>query len=278
MAKAARSADLRAAFEKHQRETEVQVQRLEKVFQLIEEPAKGKKCAAIEGIIEEGKEIILDYKGSPALDAGLLAGAQAVEHYEISRYGTLKAWAEKLEIEQAVRLLDQTLTEEKDTDEALTELAEAAIEPRRRKRPSRKSAVQPPKTKPRLPGVLVRNAAHHFWESYQAVDILSDLILRQSVPLLDSSLELIPLTGDLVQVVIGEITPLLFDFSLELLPISFDSVPVHVCAPYVRIVAEARPRMVSRSSFGCFLQSAPQRRAHSLVPNLLTGPFPAPPK
>lgn len=127
MAKAAQSEDLRAAFEKHRRETEVQVQRLEQVFQLIEEPAKGKKCAAIEGIIEEGKEIMLEFKGSPALDAGLLAGAQAVEHYEISRYGTLKAWAEKLEIEQAVKLLDQTLTEEKNTDEALTELAEAAI-------------------------------------------------------------------------------------------------------------------------------------------------------
>ena len=127
MAKAAHSEDLRAAFQKHQRETEGQVQRLEKVFQLIEEPAKGKKCVAIEGIIEEGQEIMVEYKGSPALDAGLLAGAQAVEHYEISRYGTLKAWAEKLGLPQAVKLLDQTLTEEKKTDEALTELAEAAV-------------------------------------------------------------------------------------------------------------------------------------------------------
>jgi ferritin-like metal-binding protein YciE len=127
MAKAAHSGDLRAAFQKHQRETEGQVQRLEKVFQLIKEPAKGKKCAAIEGIIEEGQEIMEEYKSSPALDAGLLAGAQAVEHYEISRYGTLKAWAEKLELPQAVKLLDQTLTEEKNTDEALTELAEAAV-------------------------------------------------------------------------------------------------------------------------------------------------------
>ena len=101
MAKAAHSEDLRAAFQKHQRETEGQVQRLEKVFQLIEEPAKGKKCAAIEGIIEEGQEIMEEYKGSHALDAGLLAAAQAVEHYEISRYGTLKAWAEKLGLPQA---------------------------------------------------------------------------------------------------------------------------------------------------------------------------------
>jgi ferritin-like metal-binding protein YciE len=127
MAKAAHSEELRAAFQKHQRETEGQVQRLEKVFQLIEEPAKGKKCIAIEGIIEEGQEIMVEFKGSPALDAGLLAGAQAVEHYEISRYGTLKAWAEKLGLPQAVKLLDQTLTEEKNTDEALTELAEAAV-------------------------------------------------------------------------------------------------------------------------------------------------------
>lgn len=127
MAKAAHSEDLRAAFQKHHRETEGQVQRLEKVFQLIEEPAKGKKCAAIEGIIEEGQEIMEEYKSSPALDAGLLAAAQAVEHYEISRYGTLKAWAEKLGLPQAAKLLDQTLTEEKNTDEALTELAESAV-------------------------------------------------------------------------------------------------------------------------------------------------------
>ena len=127
MSKAAQSDDLSAAFEKHHRETEGQVRRLEKVFQLIEKPAKGKKCAAIEGIIEEGKEIMVEFKGSAALDAGLLAGAQAVEHYEISRYGTLKAWAEKLGMQQAAKLLDQTLTEEKNTDEALTALAEAAI-------------------------------------------------------------------------------------------------------------------------------------------------------
>jgi ferritin-like metal-binding protein YciE len=127
MAKAAQSDDLRAAFEKHHGETEGQVGRLEKVFALIEQPAKGKKCDAIEGLLDEGKEIMTEFKGSPALDAGLLAAAQAVEHYEISRYGTLKTWADKLGLQQAVRLLDQTLTEEKSTDEALTELAEAAV-------------------------------------------------------------------------------------------------------------------------------------------------------
>ena len=119
--------DLRAAFQKHQRETEGQVQRLEKVFQLIEEPAKGKKCAAIEGIIEEGQEIMAEYKGSPGRSRRPFGSAQAVEHYEISRYGTLKAWAEKLELPLAVKLLDQTLTEEKNTDGELTELAEAAV-------------------------------------------------------------------------------------------------------------------------------------------------------
>jgi ferritin-like metal-binding protein YciE len=127
MAKAAQSEELAAAFEKHRGETEGQVERLEQVFQMIEQPAKGKKCPAIEGIIEEGKEIMDEFKDMPALDAGLLAGAQAVEHYEISRYGTLIAWAKKLGLRDAVPLLEQTLKEEKNTDQALTRLAEAAI-------------------------------------------------------------------------------------------------------------------------------------------------------
>jgi ferritin-like metal-binding protein YciE len=127
LAKAAQSEELAAAFEKHRAETEGQIQRLEQVFEIIEQPAKGKKCPAIEGIIDEGKEIMDEFKGMPALDAGLLAGAQAVEHYEITRYGTLIAWAQKLGLRQAVPLLQQTLKEEKATDEALTRLAEAAI-------------------------------------------------------------------------------------------------------------------------------------------------------
>jgi ferritin-like metal-binding protein YciE len=127
MAKAAQSADLKAAFEKHERETEGQVNRLEKIFGLLEQTPKGKKCEAIEGLIKEGQEGIKEFKGSPALDAVLLATAQAVEHYEISRYGTLIAWANRLDMPQAAKLLQQTLDEEKKTDEALTELAEAAI-------------------------------------------------------------------------------------------------------------------------------------------------------
>jgi ferritin-like metal-binding protein YciE len=94
---------------------------------MIDQPAKGKTCDAINGIIDESTEVMKEFKGSPALDAGLLASAQAVEHYEISRYGTLKAWAEKLGLNDAASLLDETLEEEKNTDEALTELAEAAV-------------------------------------------------------------------------------------------------------------------------------------------------------
>ena len=127
MAKAAQSPELRAAFEKHERETEGQVDRLEQVFAIIEEPAKGKTCDAINGILDEGKEVMQEYKGSPALDAGLLAAAQAVEHYEMSRYGTLKTWAQELGLDQAVKLLDQTLQEEKKTDAALTQIAQTVV-------------------------------------------------------------------------------------------------------------------------------------------------------
>jgi len=127
MAKAAQSKELQAAFEKHEGETEGQVDRLEKVFALIEQPAKGKTCDAINGIVDEGKEIMKEFRGSAALDAGLLAAAQAVEHYEISRYGTLKTWAKELGLDEAVSLLEETLEEEKKTDEALTELAESAV-------------------------------------------------------------------------------------------------------------------------------------------------------
>jgi ferritin-like metal-binding protein YciE len=127
MAKATHSDELRAAFEKHKAETEEQVQRLEQVFELMEQTAKGKKCPAIDGIIEEGQEVMKEFKDSPAHDSGLLAGAQAVEHYEISRYGTLIAWAKQIGMREAAELLEQTLTEEKNTDKALTALAEAAL-------------------------------------------------------------------------------------------------------------------------------------------------------
>ncbi len=127
MAKAANSDQLRAAFEKHHGETEGQIQRLEQIFELLGKPARGKTCDAIQGILEEGKEIMDEYADTGALNAGLLAAAQAVEHYEISRYGTLKSWAGKLGIKDAVRLLDQTLSEEQKTDDALTMLADSEV-------------------------------------------------------------------------------------------------------------------------------------------------------
>ena len=127
MAKAAQSEKLSAAFKKHHGETEGQVERLEQIFEILGKPARGKTCAAIKGILEEGTEIMDEYKGAPALDAGLLAAAQAVEHYEISRYGTLKQWAIQLGMKDAVRLLDETLKQEKKTDESLTTLAEGVV-------------------------------------------------------------------------------------------------------------------------------------------------------
>jgi ferritin-like metal-binding protein YciE len=127
MAKAANSEELRAAFEKHLAETETQVDRLEQVFEMIDKPARGKTCPAIIGLVEEGQEVMKDFKGHEALDAGLLAGAQAVEHYEISRYGTLIAWARQLGMNDAAKLLAATLEEEKKTDAALTKLAEASL-------------------------------------------------------------------------------------------------------------------------------------------------------
>ena len=127
MAKAAESDELRQAFEKHRAETEGHVERLEEVFEAIGKKAQGKTCEAIQGIIDEGKEIMEEFKNTSALDAGLLSGAQAVEHYEISRYGTLKAWAAKLNLPEAVRLLDQTLQEEKKTDQLLSRLAESSL-------------------------------------------------------------------------------------------------------------------------------------------------------
>lgn len=127
MAKAAQSEELKAAFEKHHGETEGQIERLEEVFALIEKKPQGKTCAAIVGITEEGAEIMTEYKGTPALDAGLLAAAQAVEHYEISRYGTLRTWAEELGLDEAATLLQETLDEEEATDEALTEIAKSVV-------------------------------------------------------------------------------------------------------------------------------------------------------
>ena len=127
MSRGAKSPDLKAAFDKHLQETEGQVERLVEVFELLGKPARGKTCPAIDGILEEGAEILEEFKDSEALDAGLLAAAQAVEHYEIARYGTLKSWAMQLGKNDVAQLLEQTLLEETKADEALTQLAETTV-------------------------------------------------------------------------------------------------------------------------------------------------------
>jgi ferritin-like metal-binding protein YciE len=127
LAKAAQSEELASAFEKHRGETEEHVARLEQVFQLIDAEPHGKTCPAIMGLVEEGQEIAKEYKDSPALDAGLLAAAQAVEHYEIARYGTLRTWAQELGLRDAVNLLSKTLDEEAKTDTLLSKLAEKSV-------------------------------------------------------------------------------------------------------------------------------------------------------
>ncbi len=127
MARAAQAPELKAAFEKHEAQTEGQIERLQQVFEMIGKAPRGKTCEAIEGILAEGEEIMEEYEGNPALDAGLLAAAQAVEHYEITRYGTLKRWANVLGLKDAARLLEETLDEESQTDEDLTTIADAAV-------------------------------------------------------------------------------------------------------------------------------------------------------
>ncbi|WP_429810523.1 ferritin-like domain-containing protein [Ensifer sp. B1-9] len=126
MARAAQLPDSKAAFQKHRDETEEHVERLQQVFEIMGKRAQGKTCEAIQGIIAEGEEIMEEFKASPALDAGLISTAQAVEHYEIARYGTLKTWAKQLGLEKAALLLDQTLQEEGATDKALTKIALSA--------------------------------------------------------------------------------------------------------------------------------------------------------
>jgi ferritin-like metal-binding protein YciE len=127
MAKAAKSEELKKAFLTHRDETEHHVERLQQVFEIIGRRAQAKTCEAIKGILEEGEEIMDDYSDSEALDAGLAASAQAVEHYEMARYGTLKTWAAQLGLKDVVSLLDETLQEEKKTDALLSKLAEIAV-------------------------------------------------------------------------------------------------------------------------------------------------------
>ena len=130
MAKSVNSDELREAFEHHLKETEGQVERLEQVFESMDKPARAKTCPAIKGLTDEANDVIKEFKKSDALDAGILSAAQAIEHYEIARYGTLKAWAEQLGMDEAVELLDATLEEEKNADQLLTKIAEATANER----------------------------------------------------------------------------------------------------------------------------------------------------
>jgi len=126
MAKAAKSEALREGFEQHLDQTRGHVQRLEQIFEAMEESPKGRKCAGMQGLVEEGEEVMDENSDSNALDAGLIAAAQRVEHYEIAGYGSVCAFAEMLGESDAVDLLQQTLNEEKETDEKLTEIAKQA--------------------------------------------------------------------------------------------------------------------------------------------------------
>ena len=123
--KAAVSDELKAAFAQHTLETEGQIKRLEQVFGLIDRKPSSKKCEAIEGILAEGDSVLSEYKGTAAADAGLIGSAQAVEHYEITRYGTLRRWAKMLGLPEAYDLLTASLEEESRTDELLTKIADA---------------------------------------------------------------------------------------------------------------------------------------------------------
>ena len=127
MAAEASSQELKQAFNTHLEETRGQVQRLEQVFKLCNAPVKGERCDAIEGIIKEADGLLQEIEDPEVKDAGMLAAAQAVEHYEISRYGALIAWAEQLEMDDVIDLLEETLDEEKNADRLLTEIAEGEV-------------------------------------------------------------------------------------------------------------------------------------------------------
>lgn len=127
MAKNADNEELRSGFEEHLEQTRGQVKRLEQIAKIMDIPLRGKKCAAMEGLIEEGKELMEEDAEPAVLDAGLIAAAQKVEHYEIASYGSCHTWAEQMGLSDVAELLQETLDEEKETDQKLTELALSGI-------------------------------------------------------------------------------------------------------------------------------------------------------
>jgi ferritin-like metal-binding protein YciE len=133
MASAAQSPELKGAFEKHRQQTEVHIERLVEVFDILDQKPAGKTCLAIDGILAEGADVMEEFKGTAALDAGMIAAAQAVEHYEMTRYGTLKRWAQTLGLPDAVQLLNDTLREESQTDTDLSGLADQVANPKAKK-------------------------------------------------------------------------------------------------------------------------------------------------
>ena len=129
MIKAAESEELRAAFETHSRETQDQIRRLEEIFEMLGAKPEGVPCEGILGILKEGQEVMQAFAGGEAFEAALIASAQSIEHYEIARYGTLRAWATQLGLSDVAELLEESLDEETDTDEILSEIAEDAVNP-----------------------------------------------------------------------------------------------------------------------------------------------------
>jgi ferritin-like metal-binding protein YciE len=133
------SAELRASFEKHRKETEGHVHRLRQVFELLDAEPKGEKCPAIDGILKEGKDLMGEIEGDDVMNVGLIAAAQAVEHYEITRYGALIAWAGELGRTDVIPHFKANLAEEKATDQKLTTMAERRFNPQAEKKTERKA-------------------------------------------------------------------------------------------------------------------------------------------
>lgn len=127
LAKNAQSPDLQRAFQEHLRQTEHQVERIERIFTEMDGSPRGKKCVGMEGLIEEGNELLKEDAEPDVLDAGLIAAAQKVEHYEIASYGTARAWAQRLGYDKAARILQETLEEESMANEKLTRIAESHV-------------------------------------------------------------------------------------------------------------------------------------------------------
>jgi ferritin-like metal-binding protein YciE len=156
MIEKATNAQLRAGFKKHLSETEDQINRLRQVFELLDAEAKGDKCPAIDGILKEGSDLIGEIGDEDVMNVGLIAAAQAVEHYEITRYGALIAWATELGRNDCIPLLKASLNEEKATDQKLTAMAERRINPQGDKKPAKS---QPKSAARRKPTSQARSAA-----------------------------------------------------------------------------------------------------------------------